>query len=960
MKMKVFTICRRSLALTLALALVVGFVFMIPTRAVDTSVLGALIDSFTPNDSVFTLTTSSRFFLAQEPTEEVTNTVQLAQSQFAADELPSAKVLLDIVWGKTNMVRTGDILIKMDPTLTTIGDEGYILEVASYATVTARDVRGLLYGLNMLQKHFRNADSTKIKGFTAYDTPDTKERTVQLDCARKYLSANYICNFVKEMSWMGYNTLQLHFSEDGGYRADLWDENYYVEGHYKPENDFSWLCGSKTQYWTHNSALTGVDYTKDPDENKYLTTAELIEIINTCKEYHIDIIPSFDSPAHMNYLTWKFEQNYTSNPSYSFTYNGTTYHASATSGCINYTGTTGQSIPNGDYTTMDIRDNTTQGKMSQAFVLSIYKDMADFFKYYAGSTKFNIGADEVNLTRTGAWTYDLFPGYINEVNALLNARGYTCRVFNDFIKTDYINQFADNIEILYWNSPYNSVSGKSNSSVPAVSAFVSDNRMLYNCINQHTYYVLRIDENHGDARSKTCYEWEFYGSDEESIYNDWTPNNIRKKGKYTEPDAIVPASYLGGAYFLTWHDYAAVNTEIEIWNGVTDAAKKTGEFYSLRERMWSNTIKMWNWDINDTENGGINFTSFETLRDTLGDFPGLQSDTFDKSLRYAKTTSDSLPNPTEPIQLADRTQLSAALVNKIEQGDYSDKTYEAYEKAYNDAVDVNNNNRATVEELGTALANLNAAINGLKIKTNAFTVDLKTKINGIEYVIKSTKFEIPVNQDTFTLHIPYMKGYNFINAEGASFTLSPSGDGSGYLTCAAVSDATYTLWYENAPDKSRLNDLIAEEIREQGDFTHTSWVAYTTALKNAKNFSTSAETRQEDVDKLVKALEDARTALVVDCDVTTITVEKVSGSFKAGQQVGLFIKTSANIPELTVTNKETGTVQTLDFCSGEVQTLNNGEVVKYWLIFFTVDNANTYTYSVSYRTFSTDISVTVE
>ena len=38
-------------------------------------------------------------------------------------------------------------------------------------------------------------------------------------------------------------------------------------------------------------------------------------------------------------------------------------------------------------------------------------DIADFFKEYAGSTKFNIGADEVNLSGTRKWDYDDFPGY---------------------------------------------------------------------------------------------------------------------------------------------------------------------------------------------------------------------------------------------------------------------------------------------------------------------------------------------------------------------------------------------------------------------------------------------------------------------------------------------------------------------------------------------------------------------
>lgn len=959
MKKKIMRFPKRSIAVALALVLLVGIVFMVPSQAAaDTANVGKLVDYFQANSSTFTLNANSRIFLDAEPTGDLLQTVQLAQRQFAADSIPTATPM-DIVWGDTAMLRSGDIFVQLVTGDNDIGAEGYKLVVTNYATVIAEDVDGLLYGFNALQKHFRNGNSNSIKGFTTYDTPDTKERTAQLDCARKYLTVEYICNFVKEMSWMGYNTLQLHVSEDGGYRADLWDPAYYVEGHYMPENDFSWLCGSKTQSWTHNSTLTGVDYRVDPDADKYLTTAELIEIINTCKEYHIDIIPSFDSPGHMDYLTWKFEQNYKSNTSYSFKYNGTTYNASATSGCINYVGTTGGSYPIWpNYTSMDIRDNTTRGQMSQAFVFSIYKDMADFFKYYAGSTKFNIGTDEVNLTNSAvsanAWAYSLFPGYVTELNELLNERGYTCRMFNDFIKTDYINQFPDNIEILYWNSPYNSISGTANAyAVPSVSALANDGRTLYNCINQHTYYVLRINDTQGDARSKTCYQWEFYGSDEQSIYNDWSPNNIRKKGKYTEPNAIVPDAQLGGAYFLTWHDYAAVNTETEMWNGVWDNAKKTGEFYSLRNRMWSNITKMWNWDINSS----LAYANFATIRNTLGDFPGLQDDTYPDDSSYANATT--LPAGTDPVHLADHTTLTAALANKIAKGNYTTASYSVYESAYNQAILVNNNNRATAEELGLALTDLNNAIAGLTVRTNSITVQRKTVINGTTYAIDTLTYAMPVGQANFELYVAALNGYDYQRVEGATYTQTPNGDGSGYLTGSTDSDAVITMWYTSNVTTSRLESLLEEAITEQGEFTDASWEVYSAALANARNFTLTFTTLQSEVDALVKALEDARSALVVPSKTTTITVEKIANSFEKGNQIGLSIRTSSNIPLLVITDAE-GNVVTPDSISGEVQELNNGDVVKIWLVMLPAEEAGTYTYTVSYNQASEEVTVTVK
>lgn len=1012
MKKKAFKISRRGIALMLALIVVAGFLFMIPSQAAeDTSALGQIVDYFSANGSTFTLNSKSRFFLASKPSDEVKNVVQLAQQQFAADKLPTAS-LIDIVYGNTNMLRDGDIFIKLEPDNTTIGDEGYILNVENYVTVTARDVRGLMYGLNMLQKHFRNAGGTTIKGFSSYDTPDTKERTVQLDCARKYLTVNYVCNFVKEIAWMGYNSLQLHLSEDGGFRADIWDENYYVDYNgdgvkYEPNNNFNWLCGSHVQTWVCDESSKGLpNYRNDPDANNHLTTEQLIQIFEVCKQYNIDVIPSFDSPAHMDYLNWKFEMHYLDKPDFTFDYDGKTYAASATNGCINYSGrriadrsssyfSTGPEWPY--FTTMDIRDDTTRGQMSQAFVKSIYEDMADFFKEFAGSTKFVIGADEVNLVNsaiyTTCWDYDLLPGYINEINAILEGKGYTSRVFNDFFNADAMAELDDDIQILYWNTPYNTTTGKDSAytvnydpywgydstagkykvlytsdPMVTVAQHVKDNRIIYNCVNLHTYYVLRvapiaswgltIANSAGDARSATNKNWEFYKADEESIYNLWTPNNIRKNtgvSSTTEGDRIVPEANFGGAYFLTWNDYAAVNTENEIWNGVYDAIKKTGEFYSLRERMWSNTIKMWNWDVNSS----VNFATYETLRDSMGDFPALESNSeiFPTTSRYANASS--LPNAEEPIALADRTELSAELATKVSQGDYSHRTYSVYEAAYDYALALFNDNRSTPEQLGNALSELVAARKALKLRTNSFFVDLKTNINGQDYIIKSTEYEAFVTESNFNLYIPFMHGYRFLRVEGATFTPSPSGDGSGYLSAPAVSDATYTLWYENEADISRLQDLVHDAIPEQGKFTHASWTVYTTALRNAQNFQLTVQTRQEDVDAIVKALEDARTGLVIPSDVTTITAERVNNSFLEDRQIGLHIKTTADVPNLTVTNTATGEIVTLNVCSGEVQTLNSGEVVKYWVVFFDAGEPGTYTYSISYHNTSEEITVTV-
>lgn len=581
-----------------------------------------LIDSYTPNNDTFKLTNESRIYVVSEtePAGTLLQTAQLLQRQFAADGRPSADPI-ELVWGHESCVNVGDVVILLD-TESTIGADGYRLEVADTATITASDVDGLLYGGNMLLKQLRNTESNNLNGFVCTDTPDTTQRAVSLDCGRKYYSKNWICNFIREISWMGYNTLELHFSDDSGFRLDLWDEAYYTDS-YKPKNDFSWICGSNYTSWTLSA------YKNDPDKGKYLTTAEVVEILNTAKEYHIDIIPAFDSPSHLDYINWTYEQNYISNPSYSFysTYDSKTYYAKDVGGCINYTSSTGWTTPLKwpYYSTMDVVSDH-----AKAFIFELYLDIADFFKTYAGSNDFSIGADEVNLSTYNlssgysfTWGFSDFVNYINDLNALLNQKGYTMRMYNDFMGSTTYNarnyEFDDNIEILYWDSPFEPTTGGAGARTEPVSFFVDQGAKLYNCIQTHTYYALRITGDGSDARSVYNRQWTFYHANEEDIYNEWYPANFSEHGDYSEDTGDVPAANLGGAYFLIWCDYACVSTEADIWNGCYDATtRNTGEFYSLRDRMWSNITKMWNWDINET----VAYSSFAEVRDSYGDFPG--------------------------------------------------------------------------------------------------------------------------------------------------------------------------------------------------------------------------------------------------------------------------------------------------------------------------------------------------
>ncbi|MBQ7801739.1 MAG: family 20 glycosylhydrolase [Oscillospiraceae bacterium] len=890
---------KRLLAAVLTIAMFAGFA--IPASAATTvSNVGSLWDGFTSGSGTFTVTETSRVFVVgdSEPTGTKLQTVQLIQRELKAQ----FGYAMDLVWGPASYAKTGDIVLNLDASSGT-GTEGYKLDVnATTATVTAADVDGLIYGANNLIKCFRAVGGNSISGFSGADAPDTVERTVSLDCGRKYLSAEWIKNFIRQMSWMGYNTIELHFSDDGGYRLDIWDSAYYTDG-FRPTNDFSWLCGSHVQSWVKNGNANNdnYDYQTDPDAGKYLKTSEIVDILKVAKEYHIDVIPAFDSPAHMDYITWKFEQNYKSNTSYSFTYGGKTWCASSTSGCINYTGRTGGATPLWPYyTTVDI----TSGTMGEAFVLAMYEDIADFFKVYAGSTDFSIGADEVQLNTSNLasgysykWDYSKFVSYIKKLNGILNGKRYTMRMFNDFLgstsynyssttSTSNIHDFDTNIEIMYWDSPFDQNSGNNGTATVKASVLANEGFNLYNCIQSNCYYVLRVANSstvsktykYMDARNPDNLNWSFNYSTEEKIYTTWTPNDMGEKGKYSTTDTV---SSIAGAYFLIWNDYASVSTESELWNGAPDnTGTNNGVTYYLLDRMASNIIKMWNWDVDDS----VSYSNFKSVRETFGNFPGYTSCSAAASLPAASSATQAY--------LADHSALEAALETKVSNtdGTYTAESYAAYETAYAAAETVNANYGATADEIQTAITNLENAKDAL--------TEVSTDNGGDE----DTGDDVVVELDP-------------------------------------------------AYAQARLNYLTANAYTRLDVYTEDSWNAYQAAIESAKDTSGNA-----DISAQIKAVESAMSGLVATSDNTEIIqIVKLTKTVRQGKQVGLKVITTPDVAELTIDD-----VSNLTVCTGKVQTLNTGDTVKIWLVYFPASTAGEIEYTIHAGTEIQTVSVTIK
>lgn len=97
------------------------------------------------------------------------------------------------------------------------------------------------------------------------DYPDVAERRLHVDCGRKYISKDWFIREIREMSYLKMNALQIHFSENFGFRIEC-------------ETDPAIMS------------------------EEYLTKAEVREILAEAEEYGVKVIPSFDSPGHVDQI----------------------------------------------------------------------------------------------------------------------------------------------------------------------------------------------------------------------------------------------------------------------------------------------------------------------------------------------------------------------------------------------------------------------------------------------------------------------------------------------------------------------------------------------------------------------------------------------------------------------------------------------------------------------------------
>jgi len=192
------------------------------------------------------------------------------------------------------------IVLKLDPTLSKLGDEGYVLDVARGAiTIRAPKQAGIFYGIQSLRQLFpveifRDATVNGV-AWTApavhiEDEPRFGWRGMHLDVSRHFMPKEFVKKFIDLLALHKMNSFHWHLTDDQGWRIEIkkyprltevgaW-RTQTVVGHQTSRDD--------STKWQFDGIRHGGFYTQN----------DVREIVAYARDRFVTVVPEIEMPGH--------------------------------------------------------------------------------------------------------------------------------------------------------------------------------------------------------------------------------------------------------------------------------------------------------------------------------------------------------------------------------------------------------------------------------------------------------------------------------------------------------------------------------------------------------------------------------------------------------------------------------------------------------------------------------------
>jgi hexosaminidase len=291
--------------------------------------------------------------------------------------------------------------------------------------ITGPDQSGVFYGTRTLKQALR-ADGAMPEGVVK-DRPEWPQRGLNLDIARKFYTAGWVEDRLREMADLKLNQLGLHFSDDQGFRIES---------------------------RTHPEIVS----------QQHLTQAEVRQILALASRLHITVVPEIDSPGHLGAVIDAHPELQLRNA-----------QGVATKGAIDISNPASAKI-------VDDLDREF-GKLfpgkywhlgADEYQALVVADPQTSYPKLAALARKQFGASAKVQDLTTAWT--------NNRAKVVRAIGKKPKVWNDGLFAGGVVAADKDLQVEYWTG--------TESGVREPQAYLSEGRQVVNLNDKYLYYVL--------------------------------------------------------------------------------------------------------------------------------------------------------------------------------------------------------------------------------------------------------------------------------------------------------------------------------------------------------------------------------------------------------------------------------------------------------------------------------------
>jgi len=238
---------------------------------------------------------SGEFILKNSSVIVISDDEMIPLAEYLADEITAASSLeLQIIKGNGK----GISLALQENLLSTLGTEGYKLNVNTWGIeIIAAKTAGLFYGIQTLLQMIPFYDNCKeceedeveieIQCASIEDFPRFKWRGLLLDVSRHFFTIDELKKMIDEMVPYKYNVLQLHLTDDQGWRLEIKS---------MPEltSTGAWRVPRTGLWWDREPPQEG----EAPTYGGFYTQEQMKELIEYAMFRNVNILPEIEAPGH--------------------------------------------------------------------------------------------------------------------------------------------------------------------------------------------------------------------------------------------------------------------------------------------------------------------------------------------------------------------------------------------------------------------------------------------------------------------------------------------------------------------------------------------------------------------------------------------------------------------------------------------------------------------------------------